>query len=165
MNKKSTLTKTTENKAVWWIGFFTLAITIYFNSKVQDPFNAPKFWILLVGSSWLTGFLFQSFSAKRSKLDQVAKISTIYTSIFLIFSLISIVMAQNKQIAIFGDNMRKNGFLSYVALGIFFITSVIYVRINNLLTFYKFVLATAYLVGGYAILQMTGNDFIPWSSS
>jgi len=165
MNKKSIPTKTTENKAVWWIGFFTLAITIYFNSKVQDPFNAPKFWILLVASSWLTGFLFHAFSAKRSKLDQVAKISTIYTSIFLIFSLISIVMAQNKQIAIFGDNMRKNGFLSYVALGIFFIASSIYVRINNLLTFYKFVLATAYLVGGYAILQMTGNDFIPWSSS
>lgn len=165
MNKKSIPTKTTENKAVWWIGFFTLAITIYFNSKVQDPFNAPKFWALLVGSSWMIGFLYLSFSDKSRKINKVTKNSILIVFIFLAFSTISLFMSQNKQIAFFGDNMRKNGFLSYVALSLFFIVSAIYIRINNLITFYKFVLATSYLVGGYGLLQMTGNDFIPWSSS
>jgi hypothetical protein len=165
MNKKPIQSKTAESKAAWWIGFFTLLITIYFNSKVQDPFNAPKFWVLLIGASWLIGFLFKYISDTRKILDNEIQLSAIFLLVFFLFLTASLVVAQNRQIAFFGDNMRKNGYLSYIALGVFFIVSAMYIKISNLVTFYKFILITAFVVGGYGMLQISGNDFIPWSSS
>ena len=165
MNKKPMQSKTAESKAAWWIGFFTLLITIYFNSKVQDPFNAPKFWALIIGASWLIGFLFKYISDTRKILDNEIQLSAIFLLVFFLFLTASLVVAQNRQIAFFGDNMRKNGYLSYIALGVFFIVSAMYIKISNLVTLYKFILMTAFVVGGYGMLQISGNDFIPWSSS
>jgi O-antigen ligase len=74
-------------------------------------------------------------------------------------------MSKNTFIAFFGDNMRKNGYLTYFSLSIIFLATVFYIRSNNLIKLYKFMLLSALTVGGYGLLQMTGNDFINWSSS
>jgi O-antigen ligase len=164
MNKKIAPPKPLDRKAIWWVGSFLFLITIYFNSKVQDPFNAPKFWVLLVGAAWISGYLISSLKKSKTAVNRVVLKSVIYTLTFIIFSTISLFASNNHQIALFGDNMRKNGFLTYLALAIFFLATTVFTRKNNLSQLYKFMLLTAFVVGGYGLLQISGNDFIPWSS-
>ena len=165
MSKKVVQSKSLDKKAVFWIGLFLFAITIYFNSKAQDPFNAPKFWVLLVGAAWLLGYLISYLKSSRDEFTGLIKKTFLLALIFIAFSTISLFASDNNQIALFGDNMRKNGFLTYLALIIFFLTTAAFVNRVNFIQIYKFMLLTAYAVGGYGLLQITGNDFIPWSAS
>ena len=165
MNKASNLPKSQNDKAVWWVGCFLFLVTIYFNSRAQDPFNAPKFWVLLIGAAWLSGYLISYFRENKKNLQGIINRSVILIIVFISFSTISMIMSKNNFIALFGDNMRKNGFLTYLSLSIIFLITVFYVRNNNLIRLYKFMLLSALAVGGYGLLQMTGNDFVNWSSS
>jgi len=163
--KTSKQSKSQNDKAVWWVGCFLFLITIYFNSRTQDPFNAPKFWVLLTGAAWLFGYLISYLQENRKNLPEPIKKSIILVIIFISFSTISMIMSINTFIAFFGDNMRKNGYLTYFSLSIIFLATVFHIRSNNLIKLYKFMLASGLVVGGYGLLQMTGNDFINWSSS
>jgi O-antigen ligase len=78
---------------------------------------------------------------------------------------ISFITSENSQVALFGENMRKNGYLTYLALAIFFWAVAVVINSSNVIVLYRFILLSAYVVGGYALLQMSGNDFINWSSS
>lgn len=163
MAKVKPTTKIQGDRAIWWLGLFAFAITIYFNSQTQDPFNAPKFWILIIGAAWLTGFLILDIKEKSVFSEITKKYSIILTLLLLCFSLFSTFIAQNKFIAFFGDNMRKNGYVTYLCLSIFFLVSVLYIRIKNVFLIYKFILMTSITIGIYGLMQMTGNDFIKWS--
>ena len=165
MAKTANLPKSQGDKAVWWVGCFLFLVTIYFNSRAQDPFNAPKFWVLLIGAAWLSGYLISYFRENKRNLQGIINRSIILIIVFISFLTISMIMSKNNFIALFGDNMRKNGYLTYLSLSIIFLITVFYVRNNNLIRLYKFMLLSALAVGGYGLLQMTGNDFVNWSSS
>ena len=161
----ATKVKSIDRKVVWWVGAFLLLVTSYFNSKTQDPFNSPKFLVLLLGAAWLLGYLI-SFRKQSILLNsQALRFTQILLLLFIGASTLALLAADNSQIALFGDNMRKNGYLTYLALAIFFWAVAVFINSTNLIILYRFILLSAYVVGGYAHLQMSGNDFINWSSS
>ena len=161
----ATKVKSIDRKVIWWVGAFLLLVTSYFNSKTQDPFNSPKFWVLLLGAAWLLGYLI-SFRKQSILLNSRAlRFTQILLLLFIGASTLALLAADNSQIALFGDNMRKNGYLTYLALAIFFWAVAVFINSTNLILLYNFILLSAYVVGGYALLQMSGNDFINWSSS
>ena len=43
-----------------------VAITLYINPNMADPFNAPKMYVLLLFSSWLIGYLLFDFRSQLS---------------------------------------------------------------------------------------------------
>jgi O-antigen ligase len=154
-----------DRKVIWWTGLFLLLVTSYFNSKTQDPFNSPKFWVLLLGAAWLLGYPI-SFRKKSNFLNKKGlRLTQILLFLFIGASTLSLLAADNKQIAFFGDNMRKNGYLTYLALAIFFLAIAGFINSSNVIVLYHFILLSAYVVGGYGLLQMSGNDFINWSAS
>ena len=59
-----------NKKVVSWMFNFGILITIIFNSKIQDPFNSPKFWALLISASWLLGYLFK-FKVNIEERDKI----------------------------------------------------------------------------------------------
>ena len=161
----ATKVKSIDRKVIWWVGAFLLLVTSYFNSQTQDPFNSPKFWVLLLGAAWLLGYLI-SFRKQSILLNSRAlRFTQILLLLFIGASTLALLAADNSQIALFGDNMRKNGYLTYLALAIFFWAVAVFINLSNLILLYNFILLSAYVVGGYALLQMSGNDFINWSSS
>ena len=161
----ATKVKSIDRKVIWWVGAFLLLVTSYFNSKTQDPFNSPKFWVLLLGGAWLLGHLISSHKQSHSLNSKVLRFTQILLLLFIGASTLALLAADNSQIALFGDNMRKNGYLTYLALAIFFWAVAVFINSSNLILLYRFILLSAYVVGGYALLQMSGNDFINWSSS
>jgi O-antigen ligase len=160
MKKSKVPANLINNKPVNWIAGGASLITIYFNAKIQDPFNAPKAWILLITAAWLTGHLVVSYKTHVNKLPR----SVFYILIFFVISnLISLIFSTNKKVAFLGENMRRDGFLTYLSFIIFLVAGSAFIRFATIKRFYVFGLITSLVLGIYGIMQWTGNDFVQWS--
>lgn len=145
----------------WIFGGLTL-VTLYFQTNIVDPFNSPKSWLLLIMASWLTGYIWSS----RNIISQLPPIKTlcILVSGFVIGSLIATFFSDNIYISIFGDAMRKNGFLPYLSLVIIMVSAAFYVRLSNVNILFQVSYFVGVMSGIYGLMQSTGNDFIPWNN-
>lgn len=158
-NKKTQLSNST---ALWWIYGGTALITLYFNSKIQDPFNSPKMWILLLIAAWLTGHIY--FQIKKSHFGKQLKLFISLIVMFVISLGISALKTDVIYIAFFGDTQRRNGFLSYLGLSVFILSAIIFVHFQNLKRFMYVSLATGTVLAIYGYLQTTGRDFVSWNN-
>ena len=147
-----------------FVVFSCSLITLIFNSKIQDPFNAPKFWLLLLLSSWITGLttVYKFYSDKNYFMKfKVFKYSII---IFTFSSLISALLADDLYTAFVGENMRRTGFVTYSCLTIVFLY---FSRVTNQLNLIKIVnisVITGLIEAIYGLIQYTNNDFVKWSN-
>lgn len=155
--------KAVENSTIlWWIFGGSALITLYFNSKIQDPFNAPKMWILLLVAAWLMGHsLFNNKGSFGNKdLKRFAAISLIFT----IFSLVSALTTDVKYTAFFGENQRRNGFLTYLALIILMLSSAIFIKTQSVKRLNLVSFGTGLVLAIYGLMQISGVDFIKWNN-
>jgi len=154
--------KLENTNVLWWILGGTSLITIFFNSKVQDPFNSPKLWLLLLISSWLIGHLVKNrqriFEEKYVKIIFIALVS------FVVLTLISAFKTDEGYTAFLGENMRRTGALNYIALSILLLSAAAFVRLQNINRIYIVGLFTGVVVGGYGLLQSSGIDFVQWNN-
>jgi O-antigen ligase len=154
--------KLENTNVIWWILGGTSLITIYFNSKVQDPFNSPKLWLLILISTWLIGHLVKN----RQNIFEEKYIKILFISLVLFvgFTLISALKTDEKYTAFLGENMRRTGALNYISLSILLLSAATYIRIQNLNRIYGVGLFTGVVVGGYGLLQSSGIDFVQWNN-
>ena len=107
-----------ENSSIiWWIFGGCAITTLYFTSKIQDPFNSPKMWIIILISAWLTGHIIANNQKSFKNID--IKIFASLLGCFLLFGLIAAITTDISYTAFFGENQRRNGFLTYLALIVF----------------------------------------------
>ena len=145
-----------------WILASLALITLYFQTNLTDPFNSPKMWILLVTSSWMIGYIF----SYRKIIIQHKEIKiTSYLLLIFIFVAVLVTLATDLfYTALFGDMLRRNGFVSYVSLAIMMLASSIFIRSFNIRRLFN----AAYLIGIvtviYALMQATGRDFVKWNN-
>lgn len=158
---KFVLDKKTNN-VIWLLYGGAAVITGYFNSQMKDPFNTPKFLILILISCWLAGHLIANYKQilKTPNVRKFAIIITIFISLFLF----SAVVSNEKFSAFFGIFQRKNGFLSYLALGIIAISASLFTRFSNLRRLYLIVLFLSGMLITYGFLQANGKDFVQWNN-
>jgi O-antigen ligase len=152
-----------ENSSiVWWIFGGCAATTLYFNSKIQDPFNSPKMWIIFLISAWLIGHIFAI--KYHTYFDFNIKIFGALLASFILFGFIAAVITDVPYTAFFGENQRRNGFLTYLALTIFMFAAAIFVKLDaiNRLNYVAF--ATGVVLGTYGLMQISGLDFIQWNN-
>ena len=126
-----------KNKTVSWILNFAILITVVFHSKIQDPFNSPKFWVLLLSASLLLGTLIRekiNLSSRDKKF--YIKIITILV-LYISFLLISSIFSYNQNTSFFGESFRRNGSLTYIAFAVFFLSAAKFVRFENLNIFFS----------------------------
>jgi O-antigen ligase len=147
---------------------FTLAVifavftTLYFNSKLLDPFNSPKQWILLISSAWLLGYLLtqRKNSPKFSEVEKLKLLLLMFISLLLL----STLFTDNSYVAFFGETQRKLGFLTYFGFSIYMLCGAIYTRIDLLSKLYTANLFMGLILGSYSLVQHFGKDFVPWSN-
>jgi len=155
-----------QNKyKIRWIFFGALVITLYFDTQSQDPFNSPKFWLLILFTSVLLGYVF----SKKNKISiedkrlyrTLSTLCILYLSVMLISSL----FAYSSQVAFLGESFRRNGLLTYVGFLTFFIASVKFVRFENIFSGLQILSLAGLITGLYSLIQITGNDWVKWSST
>ncbi len=146
--------------------FFMLAgvslITLYFNSKIQDPFNSPKFWILIVLAMWSVGHIANNIDQLKNSIS-IRQITTL-SLLFVLFMFVATIFTDNKYTAFFGENQRRNGFLTYLSLTIVLLTVVSKFKIDSMRSVYLTSLITGLILGGYGVMQTLGIDFVQWNN-
>lgn len=159
MGRVKTTNKTDNSNSVNWVLFCLIAVVLYFQTNLADPFNSPKSWILHLVAAWLIGHLIAT-----SKYFVEFKY-LIYVVIFFMLSVLIVsVFTDSAHIAFFGDTQRRNGFFSYMALGIIFIASARFIGFKDIKKFFSLTFIVALLSIVYGTMQTFGRDFVAWNN-
>ena len=146
-----------------WIFYGALVITLYFDTQAQDPFNLPKFWLLMLITPVLLSYIFTSRTSLTKEEKRFYRAVNMLCFIYFSFILLSSLLAYNFQVAILGESFRRNGALTYLAFLTFFLASIKFVRFENVLIGLKIIFLAGVFTGFYALIQITGNDWVKWS--
>jgi len=159
--KKVKTEKSTSNISLTTILIFASAITLYFNPSLEDPFNSPKFWVLIITGSWLLGFLI--INIKNLISSKSDRLFVILVSFFIFSFFISAIFTDVKFNAFLGETQRRLGFITYFFLAIYMIVTSILSKLEAISKFYyiNFLLGT--LLGVYGFMQVIGKDPIKWN--
>lgn len=142
------------------------AVTLLFNSSLQDPFNAPKMWLLLIFGAWLLGQLKgELISEIRTKtLSGNSKAILFIISGFLVTNFVALLFTDSKHVGLFGDYQRRTGFLTYVFLATFLLFTARKIRFSDGSRFYYWTLEISLTFCLYGIFQHFGYDFVNWNN-
>jgi len=149
-----------ENVEIKWIFSTAILITLFINPKLTDPFNAPKMYLLMLSSVVIASFLiFQP--SNRTHLIPKSLLTPILI-IFIAILAIQVTLTDLKYTAIFGDNLRQLGFITYFGFALFMLAAMKFFKFEARQLLYKsiFVLSVFYIV--YGTMQYTGNDPFNW---
>jgi hypothetical protein len=157
---KSEVIKQNSSSTISLLLFSALVITIYFNPKIADPFNATKFYLLILGASFLLGYLIFDKSVTNDKYKKLLLIVKIFIIIFLILAILTDV----KYIAFIGEIQRQLGFITYLGFAIYMLVAAKYFNFSyrNKFNMAVIIMGTVYVI--YGLMQHTGNDFIKWNN-
>lgn len=163
MKKNKQLSKSTEIGPTRWIFGGLLIITLYFQTNLNDPFNSPKMWILLIVSAWLVGYI---VSFKKIIFDN-KNLKTLFFIILVFISsvLLAAVFTDYKYTAVFGETQRRNGLISYISLPVVLLAASIFVRGFNIKRLYITTYFIAAITAIYAFMQTNGKDFVQWNNN
>ena len=165
MVKKINQARQINNKTKHNLIFLFLAvITLYFKPNLTDPFNSPKQIILFFAATLFGSILIFDFFLNR-EVYRKYKILSILLLGFILSGLVSAVMTDVKFTAFIGEVYRKNGFLTYLALTIFFLFTVRFINFNAISLFYYTVLFVSFLSVTYGLMQHYGKDFVQWNNN
>jgi O-antigen ligase len=145
-----------------WVVWGAVSVSVVFWSTLNDPFNAPKSWVLLISSSWLLGWLLSQF--KLQMRMKTMRYATIFMGIFTLSNLIALLATDNKFIGLFGAYQRRTGFLEYLGLCIFFLASAYLIRLNKLKTFDRASVVLALILEIYGFAQHFNFDLVKWNN-
>jgi hypothetical protein len=147
----------------WLLGGASL-ITLFFNSRIQDPFNSPKFWILLVVTGYLIGHLVGTFRQVPSDAIFTLRFLILILGGFTTALLIASILTDVPYVAFFGEYQRKNGFLTYAGFVVFLYAAARYLRVSLMWRVYTFAMACGLISAVYGLFQINGIDFVDWNN-
>jgi len=153
----------TADLAVKWLLWGGALTTLFFWASLNDPFNAPKSWILSIASFWLLGWLL--FQIKESFALAPLRWATLISGAYLLALTMALIATDNSYIGFFGDYQRRTGYLSYLSLIILFLASAYLVRLTTLDIVERVSLIVGFALGAYGFLQHFKHDFIHWNNS
>lgn len=163
MSKSKSLNeKMSQNKFIRVI-YFTLAINIYFNPGLEDPFTTPKQWILFIFAAWLVGQLAIDITLTKS-LQKSERFYYFVLASFIGALIVAALNSDNLYNAFMGEHFRRLGFFTYLSLVIFCVACMKYVKSTFLIKFYALTTCLGYLVVTYGLLQHIGADPIEWDN-
>ena len=161
MGKQKITTKSVDSGVINLILLGAAVTTLYFNTKIQDPFNSPKLWIISLIAAWLVGHI---VVRRNSLFAPTNRAITLFLIVFLGSGFISLINTNSFYIGFFGENQRRNGYLSYLSLGIVLLISSMVFRFNSVAKIYTLAFIVGAFLSSYGLLQSSGLDFIKWNN-
>ncbi len=147
---------------MWLIFGGPAFITLYFNSQMRDPFNSPKFMMLLLLGFWLAGHLLSTVYQIRQ--NQSIKRFSQFLLMFILIFLLATIASSDKYTAFIGVFQRRNGFLTYLCFAILSLSAAYFVSFNHLKRLFNIILLISLTLIIYGFLQSNGRDFVNWNN-
>ena len=148
---------------LWWIIGGAVAVTLYFNSQLQDPFNSPKMWILMICAAWLVGHIVNELKNRLN--SKVFKQFLLIVLLFIFANIFAFFKTDIKIVGLIGENYRRNGFLTYLSLSILTIAAAMFVRNDGIKRLHNLAFFTLLLTTTYGQMQINGIDFVSWANN
>jgi len=149
-----------------WLFGGTAFTTLIFYTSASDPFNAVKFWALLLVGSFLIGritsTIWSDFRVGRS--SQIEKIGLLLVGLFLLTLLIGFFTTDVKFTALFGAYQRRTGLLAYLGFAILFLAAMKLSKLESVRSLQVVIFGTASLMTAYGLLQHFHHDFVNWNN-
>ena len=145
---------------LWLLTLGASLTTLYFNSKIQDPFNSPKLWILTLLSAWSVGYLFVNFN----KLRMWYKKEIFVLIFFLATGLISLILTKPFYTGLFGETQRRNGYLGYLGLSVILLAGMVNINFHFIKKFGFIIISVGLVLSIYGLMQISGLDFVKWNN-
>ena len=146
-------------KVIIWGGCL---VTLFFWAPLNDPFNAPKSWLLSISAFWLVGWIL--FQIKDQVKIQTLTLATISAGFYLLAMAIAYIATDNKYTGLFGEYQRRNGFLTYFCFIIFFLASSYIFRLSNIHQLELALAITGFFTAIYGLIQHYKHDFVHWNN-
>jgi len=139
-------------------------VTLFFNTKSEDPFNTPKLVALLIIASLSINYLLKYWQVNSVQKNKVDLIFISLLCFFLLSGVIAVVFADSKLVALIGETQRRNGFLAYLALSLVALTVSRLITVDSLKNLFRISISTGVVFGFYGVIQMSGNDPVSWNN-
>jgi O-antigen ligase len=144
---------------------FTVVITTLIGTPNlnKDALIIPKVIVLFLSSLYLLPYLIKNGLLKKSS-RQIFLIKGL--SVFIILQLVFVMINSQAPIEqqIFGRTGRGLGFITYLSLVIILLSSMVFVKNNDIVLLSNGLAICGLTSISYAILQSFGIDFAPWDS-
>ena len=154
--------RSSKSQALNWLLVGGSLVTLFIWANLNDPFNAPKSWVLFVAGAYLAGWA--GFQIKDALRDSVLRIALILSGAYLVLLFLAFLFTNEKFVGFFGENARRTGFLTYFCLTIFFFSAALLFRLSNLQKFDFVTLIVGPIVGLYGFSQHYKIDAIKWNN-
>ena len=163
MSSKTGLSKTNKKSNPTGLMIWGSAlITIFIHTSFYDPFNTPKFILLILLGGLLLGYLVNSYRESPVILNRHIFKPLFIIGIFLAFLLISTILTDVRYTGFFGESQRKNGMLTYLALSIILLYASQSMNLKSSLSLIRIAIFTGLMMSLYGLIQISGNDFVEW---
>lgn len=138
----------------------SIAMTPWINS---DSLIIPKLIILFAGAMFFSPRLFSIINLMKSSL--FAKIFFIVTFLYVIQLILVLISSEAPfEQQIFGRTGRGLGLITEFSLIIFVITTIKFIKFENIKSIYKFLLLASLISSTYSLAQRFGLDFFDWNT-
>ena len=149
-------------QAINWLLVGGSLVSTFLWATLEDPFNAPKSWILYCVGFWLAGWV--AFNV-RSRWSNALDRKTFVLAGALSLTFIVAFFATDVQFeGLFGDYARRTGLLTYLAFIIFLVAASLLFTLSNIALFDRVILIVGFLVGFYGFIQHFKVDFVKWNN-
>jgi O-antigen ligase len=152
------------------IFILAVAITTVISPNLTDPVILPKFLLLLVVTLPLFIYTFKANELKRFNLGRLASWEflrnnaiLVFATLFLSIHALSSLVSQSPTTAVFGVSGRRNGFLTYLALFLFFVMARRFANKESLNGLFFSLSCVGGFEAIYMLIQKIGLDPAPWS--
>jgi hypothetical protein len=142
------------------LGGVLTTLTIW--TKLEDPVNLPKMFVLALFASITLGLITPSILSAPKESSRIQKSGLGLIFIVATGLLISTAATDVKYTAIFGEFHRNNGFLSYFAMLILMAASSLVFSPKSSTRYFTFFGITGLILTFYGILQGLGVDPVGW---
>jgi O-antigen ligase len=158
----ATRVPTVQRSALNWLLIGGSLVTLFIWASIEDPFNAPKSWILYCTGLWLIGYV--AFEVKKRWANRLDRQTLIFAGLFALSLFVAFLATDVKLQGFFGDYARRTGFFSYFSLIIFFIAASFLFNLSNIALLDRVTLVVGFIVGFYGLLQHYKIDVIKWNN-
>ena len=156
------LSQTEAKKVQSFILFGGVFTTLAIWTKLEDPINLPKMFVLALSAALVFGLSLPAFINGRKLTSGIQKVALGLVTLFVIGLLLSAFATDVRYTAIFGEYHRNNGALSYLGASIFLASSVLVFNLDSSKKFIKIFANLGLIMSFYGLLQVIGLDPIDW---
>ncbi len=153
---------TPHRQAINWLLVGGSLVTLFIWASLEDPFNAPKSWILYCVGFWLLGWV--GFNARSRWSDKLDRQILVLSGALALSFVAAFIATDVKLQGLFGDYARRTGLLSYLSFILFFVAASLTFSLSTIDLFDRVTLIVGFIVGFYGFMQHFNLDFIHWNN-